>query len=196
MAMSIVSLLEDRKTDEPMFKPVKDMYKFNHLGVSMEKAKIFVSQLKNFRDADDGIDISMTKTNTLNTLLDEFEEYDENLHDVTPSSILHTIIKLDYYYGSRKLNGMKNRILDEDVEKKQLDMLKELIKLAEKNQDDIVQGLVDAVKEKVQHIIDNSSVYIELLEYEKKGEVIQDQMYTLMGRLEKKDLVEVTQDGD
>jgi non-homologous end joining protein Ku len=138
----------------------------------------------------------MTKTNTLNTLLDEFEEYDENLHDVTPSSILHTIIKLDYYYGSRKLNGMKNRILDEDVEKKQLDMLKELIKLAEKNQDDIVQGLVDAVKEKVQHIIDNSSVYIELLEYEKKGEVIQDQMYTLMGRLEKKDLVEVTQDGD
>ena len=162
----------------------------------MEKAKIFVSQLKNFRDADDGIDISMTKTNTLNTLLDEFEEYDENLHDVTPSSILHTIIKLDYYYGSRKLNGMKNRILDEDVEKKQLDMLKELIKLAEKNQDDIVQGLVDAVKEKVQHIIDNSSVYIELLEYEKKGEVIQDQMYTLMGRLEKKDLVEVTQDGD
>ena len=196
MAISIVSLLEGRKTDEPMFKPVKDMYKFNHLGVSMEKAKIFVSQLKNFRDADDGIDISMTKTNTLNTLLDEFEEYDENLHDVTPSSILHTIIKLDYYYGSRKLNGMKNRILDEDVEKKQLDMLKELIKLAEKNQDDIVQGLVDAVKEKVQHIIDNSSVYIELLEYEKKGEVIQDQMYTLMGRLEKKDLVEVTQDGD
>ena len=162
----------------------------------MEKAKVFVNQLKDFRDADDGVDISMTKTNTLNTLLDEFEEYDENLHDVTPSSILHTVIKLDYYYGSRKLNGMKNRILDEDVEKKQLDMLKELIKLAEKNQDDIVQGLVDAVKEKVQHIIDNSSVYIELLEYEKKGEVIQDQMYTLMERLEKKDLVEVTQDGD
>ena len=196
MAISIVSLLEDRNTDEPMFKPVKDMYKFNHLGVSMEKAKVFVNQLKGFRDSEDEIDISMVKTNTLQTLLDEFEEYDENLHDVTPSSVLHTIIKLDFYYGTRTLNSMKNAILDEEDEKKQLKMLKELVQLAEKNQDDIVQGLVDSVKEKVQHIIDNTNIYIQLLQYEKKGEIIEDQMYQLMGRLEKKELVEETTDGN
>jgi len=162
----------------------------------MEKAKVFVNQLKGFRDSEDEIDISMVKTNTLQTLLDEFEEYDENLHDVTPSSVLHTIIKLDFYYGTRTLNSMKNAILDEEDEKKQLKMLKELVQLAEKNQDDIVQGLVDAVKEKVQHIIDNTNIYIQLLQYEKKGEIIEDQMYQLMGRLEKKELVEETTDGN
>ena len=109
--------------------------------------------------------------------------YSGNPHVLTPSNLLHTLIKLDYYYGTRDLNEIRNDYLDDPDRK----ILEKLVDKADTLYTTILTGVVKAVNAKVEHIIKNQSQYLEYLEFEVKDS--DDKIYELFGNLKEKDLI-------
>ena len=186
LSEAIINIVEaQKKKDVPMFKKIRQgAHKFNHIGAPIKDAREFVAQMKGLRSKENVIDIEMVEEQTISELEKEFElHYSGNPHVLTPSNLLHTLIKLDYYYGTRDLNELRNDYLDDPDRK----ILEKLVDKADTLYTTILTGVVEAVNAKVEHIIENQGQYLEYLEFEVKDS--DDKIYELFGNLKEKDLI-------
>ena len=196
LAFSVEEIFNAKEGSADLFTSIREnANKLNYEGIPVELAKEFVNQIKLLRKDSEMINISMTEGDTVSDLLRELKATGTHSGESSPVEMLRLLISLDFYYGTRELNAIRNDMYDaeeEEDEEEEKKLFNQLLTEAQSSFSTIMDGLVESVKQKVQDIIDNTSQYLQLLQLEIKGG--EDKLYKLMGRLSDEGLVKEVQE--
>jgi hypothetical protein len=177
MADALQDMLRENKE---IFVEVDGRYKLKPLDISVKIQREFVQSAKALRANTTGQEINIGQAESMEELLKEYKTgYKPETNDLDAASLLYTLRIIDTYYGDKSLMELNNDYYDEPTEEN----LKELIKLADTNYTDIMNGLLESVKNKVNHMLENKQQYIELVTF---GD---NQVYEVFGRLKQENLI-------
>jgi len=138
------------------FVEVESSFKFDHNkipGMKFDDIKDLVYELKVLRQKDESQSekIEMDLKDSLKTYTKGFKVSEKV--NANASDMLYFLYNIDLYYGRTPFKSVARRFKRGEVD------VEELLKSANSNYTNIIQGLVDQVKEKIDDILTNKETY-------------------------------------
>ena len=110
-----------------------------------------------------------------------------NVKSLAGTGVLDLIMDIDFYYH-RKLIEEWNNVLDEEDNTRRDELIIELLPKLKEEYPKIIEALVTATNDKMNHIIQNREDYIKAMRFKVKGKR-KKQTYEILNKLSEKNLI-------
>ena len=185
--------------EDSLFTKVGDLYKLNADSIASEERDAFINEFTQLRTKDDFTKVKIEKDSWSKIEEEYDEDYDLSTASSKSTDIFHVIATLDFYYSEselyEKIQDWKNpdEYEEEDV------LFDEVQQYAIDNYSNILNGFIEATKNKVEDIINSPEKYQDKLVYEeyerdaegKKTGKTKSKAGALISELEKAEVVRV-----